>query len=167
MHGAEHKVTRILVTLIASLFLGQAFAAGMQDSGKVGISLRVERQINVVAASNLKMQRDMASNRFRASQSLCVRRADFGNYSVSAHSLYGNNAANKTFTMKQGDQALGYRVTWNGEALPGDTRLAPAHVEQCNMAGNVTLEIETLASRQAGTNGSAPMDVLTLMVAAE
>ena len=160
-------MARILVTLIASLFLGQAFAAGIQDSSKVGISLRVERQINVVAANNLQMQRDMASNRFRGSQALCVRRADFGNYSVSAHSLYGSNAANRTFTMKQGDLTLGYRVTWNGEALPGDTRLAPTHVEQCDTAGNVTLEIETLASQQASTYASAPMDVLTLMVAAE
>ena len=165
MHGAEHKVTRILVTLIASLFLGQAFAAGMQDSGKVGISLRVERQINVVVASNMQMQRDITSDRFRGSQALCVRRADVGNYSVSAHSLYGQDNGNRTFRMKQGNQALDYRVRWNGEALPGNARLSPAHVDECSGAGNVTLEIETLASQQG--SGGAPMDVLTLMVAAE
>lgn len=158
-------MARILFTLMASLFLGQAYAAGMQDTGKVGISLRIERQINVVATSNMPMQHDIISNRFRGSQALCVRRADFGNYSISAHSLYGKDGDNNTFSMKQGNQALDYRVTWNGETLPGNTRLSPAHIDQCRGAGNVNLEIETLASQQR--SGSAPMDVLTLLVAVE
>lgn len=158
-------MARILFTLMASLFLGQAYAAGIQDTGKVGISLRIERQFNVVAASNMSLQRDTASDRFRGSQTLCVRRADFGNYSVSAHSLYGKDSGTNTFSMKQGNQALDYRVTWNGETLPGNTRLSPAHAGHCNIAGNVSLEIETLASQQGSRTAS--MDVLTLLVAAE
>lgn len=161
----QNRMTRILLTLMISLFLGQAYAAGMQDSGKVGISLRIERQFNVVAASNMSLQRDASSDRFRGSQALCVRSADFGNYSVSAHSLYGKDGGNNTFSMKQGNQALDYRVTWNGETLPGNTRLSPAHAGHCSSAGNVTLEIETQASQQGSRTAS--MDVLTLLVAAE
>jgi hypothetical protein len=167
MHTTEYKVVRIIFTLIASLFLGQAWAAGAMDTAKVGISLRIERQVNVVTASNMQIQRDIASDRFRGSQTLCVRRADLGNYSVSAHSQNSNTTGSSTFTLKQGSQQLGYRVSWNGEALPADTRLLPAHVEQCSNAGNVTLDVETLPSQQHATNDNAPMDVLTLMVAAE
>lgn len=159
----------LAVFLATCASLGQA-QGKPYDTGRVAISLKIERQVSIAAGNSgtVALRLDTRSGDYQGSLPLCVRGAEAGNYSVSATSLHGHGG----FSLARGQKALAYEARWNRQALPDNPlqarqRLAPRRAAPCSAGSNVSLEISSQGDSFPADAGDVASDVLTILLAQE